>query len=52
MRLIVLADTHSEDLPAAVLEAIRKADMIIHAGDFSELGDYNRLKKLQDIRSV
>ncbi len=40
MRLAILADTHmprgSRRLPPACIEAIASADMVIHAGDFSE----------------
>ncbi len=52
MRIIVLSDTHSSPLPAALIRDIRSADMIVHAGDFSDLEVYRQLKAMKDIRAV
>ena len=46
--VIVMADTHVkalQDLPAELLAAIRKADYIIHLGDFTSLELLNDLRK-------
>ena len=56
MRIVVLSDTHmprtAEDLPAGVYEEISKSDMIIHAGDFVEIGILNKLRKLKTTKAV
>lgn len=56
MRLIVLADTHipdrGEDLPPSIIKECMKADLIIHAGDFTSLDFYNQLKKIKPLKAV
>lgn len=56
MRLIVIADTHITDNNGGILSAITKeldkADLIIHAGDFTSLEFYDRLKKLKPLKAV
>ena len=52
MKIIALADTHSQPLPKILLDEIRHADMIMHAGDFCEVGVYEQLKSIKDIRAV
>lgn len=52
MRLIVISDTHSEDLPSALIEDIRKSDLVIHAGDFCDVDVFHRLKALKEVRAV
>lgn len=56
MRAVVLADTHipdrAEDLPDSLIKIIKKSDLVIHAGDFTSLEYYNRLKSLTALRAV
>lgn len=52
MKIIVLADTHSQPLPKALVEDIKSADLVVHAGDFSDVDVYHRLKAMKDIRAV
>jgi len=52
MKLIVISDTHSEDLPQVLLNDIKQADLVVHAGDFCDLAVYNRIKAMKDIRAV
>lgn len=56
MRIVVLSDTHiprtAQDMPAAVYEEIKKADMVIHAGDFVEREFYEKLSKMKDMKAV
>ena len=51
MRIIVLSDTHvprmAKDIPKAVYEEIKKADMVLHAGDFAEISFLEKLRKLK-----
>ncbi|HEY4558696.1 MAG TPA: metallophosphoesterase family protein, partial [Enteractinococcus sp.] len=46
--LLLLADTHipkrAKRLPAAVLEAIDAADIVVHAGDWVDLDTYELLE--------
>jgi uncharacterized protein len=50
MRLALISDTHlprgSRTLPAACVERLRTADLIVHAGDFVERGPYDELVAL------
>jgi uncharacterized protein len=50
MKIGVISDTHiperAEELPPELLEAFRGIDMIIHAGDLSELRVLDTLKKI------
>ena len=56
MDIIVLADTHLKndinELPKQVVKAIRKSDLLLHAGDFKTLDFYNSLKNIINIRAV
>jgi putative phosphoesterase len=47
MKIGVVADTHSREVPSEVLEAFADVDVIIHAGDFCTLEDYNVFAKLK-----
>ncbi len=50
MRLAIVSDTHlprgNRALPPACLEHLRAADLILHAGDFMELGVLEELEAL------
>ena len=51
--VIILADTHLETkLPEQLVEAIRKADMILHAGDFVSCEAYNSFQDLSQLEAV
>ena len=52
MKIIALADTHSQPLPKALLQDLQSADLIVHAGDFSDPEVYEGLKAIKDIRAV
>jgi len=51
MRIIVLLDTHvprmARDIPKAIYEEIKKADLVLHAGDFTEVSFLEKLRKLK-----
>lgn len=51
MRIIVLSDTHvpgmARDIPKAIYEEIKKADLVLHAGDFTEASFLEKLRKLK-----
>jgi len=56
MRIVVLSDTHiprtAQDMPAAVYDDIKKADMVIHAGDFVDREFYDKLSKMKEMKAV
>lgn len=52
MKIAVLSDTHSQALPKKLVEALKKVDLIIHAGDFCSLKDFDPLKKIKEIKAV
>ncbi len=55
MRLVAIADTHIPDrckeIPAAVLKEIKKADMIVHAGDFTSVEYFNYLRSIKPLKA-
>jgi uncharacterized protein len=48
----VIADTHSQVVPQNVLDELKNADLIVHAGDFCTIDDYNHFKKLKEFKAV
>lgn len=55
MRIAVLADTHVhtlEHLPKKVIDAISTVDLIIHAGDFTDVQVLKELKRLREVEAV
>ncbi|HET7304266.1 MAG TPA: metallophosphoesterase [Segeticoccus sp.] len=49
MRLLLIADTHlpkrAKDLPGAVWDAVDKADVVVHAGDWVDVDLLDRLER-------
>lgn len=55
MRMGVLADTHAdklEYLPSKVIDLLPEVDLIIHAGDFTDLQLLTDLKQLKEVKAV
>ncbi len=52
MKIGVVSDTHSKGLPKSMLEDFKAVDLILHAGDFCDLADYDVLAKIKDVRAV
>ncbi len=52
MRIIVTADTHSQVLPKPLLEDMKKADLVIHVGDFTDIKVLNMIRKFKEVRAV
>ncbi|MBF0521561.1 MAG: metallophosphoesterase family protein [Candidatus Omnitrophica bacterium] len=52
MKIYVLSDTHSREIPKSVVADLKKADLIIHAGDFCSIEDLNFLKKFSNLKAV
>ena len=55
MRIAVLADTHVntlEHLPKKIIDIISTVDLIIHAGDFTDVQVLEELKRLKVVKAV
>jgi len=55
MRIAVLADTHVdklEYLPKKIIDALSTVDLVIHAGDFTDVRLLNELKQLNEVKAV
>lgn len=52
MKLGVVSDTHSHPLPSQLLQDFAKVDVIIHAGDWCGLADYDALSKIKTVKTV
>ena len=57
MKIGVIADTHiperGKEIPQQILEAFKKTDMVIHAGDLVDLSVLDKLKAVcKDVRAV
>ncbi len=55
MRIAVLADTHVnilEDLSKKIIDALSTVDLIIHAGDFTDVQLLKELKGLRMVKAV
>ena len=55
MRLAVLTDTHvgsMHELPGQMVKALAEADLIVHAGDFTETAVLEGLRALKEVKAV
>ena len=52
MNIGIISDTHSNPVPKQVLEAFKKVDFIIHAGDFCDKKTLDELKKVNEVKGV
>ncbi len=52
MKIGVVSDTHSIAVPKQVLAAFRNVDLIIHAGDFADVGTFKLFAKIKEIKGV
>jgi len=55
MRIAVLSDTHVNilaRLPKKIIDALSTVDLIIHAGDFTDMQVLEQLKQLSEVRAV
>ena len=52
MRIGVVSDTHSNGLPEQMLKDFKNVDLIIHAGDFCSLNDWEQLAKIKEVKAV
>ena len=55
MRIAVLADTHTdkiERLPKKVIDTLSEVDLIIHAGDFTDIRVLTDLRRFKEVKAV
>ena len=55
MRIAVLSDTHTdklEYLPRKVIDALSEVDIVIHAGDFTDIQLLTDLTQLKEVKAV
>ncbi|VAX37795.1 Predicted phosphoesterase MJ0623 [hydrothermal vent metagenome] len=52
MKIGVVSDTHSKDVPPQLIKDFQKVDLIVHAGDFCSLEDYQFFQKIQEVKAV
>ena len=52
MNIGIISDTHSNPIPKQVLEAFKKVDFIIHAGDFCDEETLKVLKGVKEVKGV
>lgn len=56
MKIGVISDTHIpfvvKEIPSSVLTAFKKIDLIVHAGDYTELKVIKKLKELNNFMGV
>ena len=55
VRIVVISDTHIStlsEMPAPILTALAKVDLIVHAGDFTERAVLEGLKTLGEVKAV
>ena len=52
MKIGVVADTHSKDLPKQMIEDFKKVEFIVHAGDFCSLDVLERFKTIKEVKGV
>ncbi len=55
MKACVLSDSHTtriDGLPKALREALSRADLIVHAGDFTEMAVLKGLQAIGEVRAV
>lgn len=52
MKIGIVSDTHSKELPAQMLKDFKSVDFIIHAGDFCDTEDVEALTKLKEVKAV
>ena len=55
MRIGVISDTHVrtvDELPAEIVKAMAEVDLIVHAGDFTDIAVLDGLKSIGEVKAV
>jgi putative phosphoesterase len=51
-RIIVISDTHDHKLPDALIPLLERADLVVHAGDFTTVACYEYLLGINELVAV
>jgi len=52
MKIGIVSDTHSHNLPKQMIDDFKHVDLIVHVGDFCSGEDLKMLKKINKVRAV
>ncbi len=52
MKIGIVSDTHSLELPPQMIQDFLKVDLIVHAGDFCSWEDVEKFRKIKDLQAV
>ena len=52
MKIGVVSDTHSHNVPQQMLDDFQEVDLIIHAGDFCSTEDLKTFRRIKSVRAV
>ena len=52
MRIGVISDTHSREIPKKIFDDFKHVDLIIHAGDFCSVRDFKQWKAIKEVKAV
>ena len=52
MKIGVVSDTHSHDLPKQMMDDLKDVDLIVHVGDFCSGDDLRRFRQINKVRAV
>ncbi|MGE0269080.1 MAG: metallophosphoesterase [Candidatus Omnitrophota bacterium] len=52
MKIGVVSDTHSLDIPKQMMDDFKKVDLIVHAGDFCTRKELALLEKITEVKAV
>lgn len=52
MKIGVVSDTHSRDLPVQMMKDLESVDLIIHTGDFCSTADVAQFSKIKKLEAV
>lgn len=52
MKIGVVADTHSHEIPLQLIKDFEKVDLIIHGGDFCSIKDLDIFKRIGEVKAV
>ncbi len=52
MKIAVISDTHSHPIPPPLARDLKRADVIVHAGDFCSKKDFDFFAQIKEVRAV
>ncbi len=52
MKIAVVSDTHSLEVPVKIINDLKTMDLIVHAGDFCSMKDLEQFSKIKELKAV